>query len=62
MNLFAVIMLVVLLIISTNLINWMWRSDISSEIIILVFFATILYLLGIYFAIKYIIIWGITLI
>jgi hypothetical protein len=63
MALFAVIVLAIVILVLTNLINWMWRGigkadDFGGAGII----ATCLYLIVLLLGFKYIIIWGATFI
>ncbi len=65
MNIFAVITLAILLMVLTHFQNWLCRkltedfttNDSEGDVGILVF-ANIMYLVAVFFIVKYIIIWG----
>jgi hypothetical protein len=58
---FAVIMLVILMVLATHFHNWVVRMavyDHDDGGIVTLIIVTALYLIGMYFGIKYVIIWG----
>jgi hypothetical protein len=61
MILFSVICLVVVIIVLTHLLNWMWRwigKDGDDGLIFAGAIGTIIYCLMIYGCVRYIILWG----